>query len=152
MRGSHPLILVADTESGHARFGNPLTPLIQNWGYTMLFGSAFIICGVQLAAFHLLAHVFGETIGFTDGRLWNWVRQRRVLEPCLAAGCALALAGTAGSVWSLFVWAQTGPAVIETRLSIAIPSVTLLAVGVQTMFSGFLLALIVMQGRVVTPA
>ena len=120
--------------------------------YTMLFGSAFIICGVQLAAFHLLAHVFGDTIGFTDGRLWKRVRQRRVLEPCLATGCALALAGTAGGVWSLFVWAQTGPAVIETRLSIAIPSVAMLVVGVQTMFSGFLLALIATQGRVITPA
>ncbi len=114
--------------------------------YTMLFGSTFIISGVQLAAFHLLAHVFGDTIGFTDGRLWNWVRQRRVLEPCLAAGCALALAGTAGGVWSLFVWAQTGPAAIETRLTIAIPSVAMLVAGVQTMFSGFLLALIATQG------
>ena len=115
--------------------------------YTMLFGSAFIICGVQLAAFHLLAHVFGDIIGFTDGRLRNWVRQRRVLEPCLAAGCALALAGTAGGVWSLFVWAQTGPAAIETRLTIAIPSVAMLVVGVQMMFSGFLLAFIATQGR-----
>ncbi len=114
--------------------------------YTMLFGSAFIVCGVQLVAFHLLAHMFSDTIGFTDGRLWNWVRRRRILEPCLAAGLALALAGAAGGAWSLFVWAQTGPAEVEARLAVAIPSVALLAVGVQTMFFGFLLALIATQG------
>ena len=50
-------------------------------------------------------------------------------------------------VWSLFVWAQTGPAAIETRLTVAIPSVAMLVVGVQTMFSGFLLAFIATQGR-----
>ena len=111
--------------------------------YTMLFGSAFIICGVQLAAFHLLAHVFGDAIGFTDGRLRNWVWSRHVLE----TGLTLALTGAAGSVWSLFVWAQIGAAAIETSLIIAIPSVALLVVGVQTMFSGFLLALIATQGR-----
>ncbi len=109
--------------------------------YTMLFGSAFTICGFQLAAFHLLADAFGDAIGLTEGRLRNWVQQCRILEPCLAVGLALT-----GSV-SLFVWVQTGAVAIETRLSIAIPSVALLVVGVQVMFFGFLLALISTQGR-----
>ncbi len=64
----------------------------------------------------------------------------------LAAIGALALAGAAGGVWSLFVWVQTGPAAIETRLTVTIPSVAMLVVGLQTMFSGFLLALLATQG------
>ena len=125
-------------------------PLLHPGGfgvYTMLFGAAFAVSGVQLLGFHLLACVFGETIGFTDGQLRNRMQKHHVLESSLAAGFALALAGAAGSVWSLFVWAQTGAAEIEMRLSVAIPSVALLIVGIKTVFFGLLLALIATQGR-----
>ena len=113
--------------------------------YTMLFGVAFVICGAQLSGFHLMANIFCEAVGFTEGRLRFHVQKYRVLESSLIAGFALAMAGVAGCVWSLSVWAQTGVAEMETRLSIAIPSVTLLILGVQAMFFGFLLTLIAMQ-------
>ncbi len=126
------------------------TPLLYLGGfgiYTMLFGSAFVICGVQSAAFHLLAHIFCETIGLAEVRMRDRFQNHRILETCLVSGFALALVGVAGSVWSLFVWAQTGASAIEMRPSVAIPSVALLVIGVQTMFSGFLPALIATQGR-----
>ena len=113
--------------------------------YTMLFGAAFVICGAQLVGFALLAHVFYETVGLSSGGLAARVQQYRILENGLMAGFTLALAGVAGSVWSLFVWA--GGVDVETRLRIAIPSVTLLILGVQVMFAGFLLALLATQGQ-----
>lgn len=113
--------------------------------YTMLFGAAFIICGAQLIGFALLAGVFYETVGLSAGGLAAGVRRYRVLEKGLAVGFTLAAAGTAGSVWSLLVWA--GGVDLETRLRIAIPATTLLIVGVQVMFAGFLLSLLATQGQ-----
>ncbi len=113
--------------------------------YTMLFGAAFVICGAQLSGFHLLANIFCEVIGLAESRLQSRVQRYNLLESGLVFGFVLALSGVAGCVWSLSIWAQTGPVEIESRLSIAIPSVTLLILGVQVMFFGFLMTLLATQ-------
>ena len=61
-------------------------------------------------------------------------------------GAAMVALGTAGGVWSLFIWAQTGGPDLETRLRVAIPSVTLIICGLQMVFSAFLFALLKTQG------
>lgn len=110
--------------------------------YTMLFGSAFMVSGAQLTGFALLAHVVNEGVGLSAGNLRGRLRDGNFLEVSLLAGLALALAGAAGGVWSLFVLAETGPVDIQARLRVAIPSVTAMVLGVQIMFSGFLFALL----------
>ena len=110
--------------------------------YTMLFGSAFMVSGAQLAGFALLARVVSEGVGLSAGNLRGRLRDGNFLELSLLAGLALALAGAAGGVWSLLVLAETGPVDVQARLRIAIPSVTALVLGVQVMFSGFLFALL----------
>ena len=110
--------------------------------YTMLFGSAFMVSGAQLAGFALLARVFSEGVGLSAGNLRGRLRDGNFLEISLLAGLALALAGAAGGVWRLFVLAETGPVDVQARLRVAIPSVTALVLGVQIMFSGFLFALL----------
>lgn len=110
--------------------------------YTMLFGSAFMVSGAQLAGFALLARVFSEGVGLAKGNLRGRLRDGNFLEISLLAGLALALAGAAGGVWSLFVLAETGADDVQARLRIAIPSVTALVLGAQFMFSGFLFALL----------
>ena len=118
----------------------------QYGAYTMLFGSAFIVCGAQLIGFHLLAHAYCEAIGIDDEWIRAGMRKHRILEYILAAGVALALAGAAGSFASLYVWSQTGPGQLETRLGVAIPSITALILGIQIMFFGFLIELLATQG------
>ena len=110
--------------------------------YTMLVGAALMICGAQAVGFHLFARVRCEAIGLVEERLSVLVRERRVLEWILAAGFALALAGAAGSVWSLFAWA--GGVDVEARLRLSIGAVALLVVGAQAMFGAFLLSLLSM--------
>lgn len=110
--------------------------------YTMLFGSAFMVSGAQLGGFALLARVVSEGVGLSAGNLRGRLRDGNFLELSLLAGLALALAGAAGGVWSLFVLAETGPVDVQARLRVAIPSVTALVLGVQIMFSGFLFALL----------
>ena len=115
--------------------------------YTMIFGSAFLVCGVQVVFFSLLANVFCDNVGLGEGRWRTRLSNRPILEGSLALGLCLVLSGLAGSIWSLFIWAQTGGVDPETRLRIAIPSVVLLILGVQCMFSGAFLSLLVTQGR-----
>ena len=53
------------------------------------------------------------------------------------------------------MWGQTGGPDIELRMRVAIPSIALLICGVQLMFAGFFLALLVTQGAMTqepTPA
>ena len=117
--------------------------------YTMLFGAAFVVCGVQLIIFSLLANAFCENIGLSDG-LWARLNPKSgpILEGGVVTGLLLVLVGAAGSVWSLFVWAQTGSPNLELRMRMAIPSVTLLICGVELIFSAFFYGLLVTQGTV----
>ena len=117
--------------------------------YTMLFGSGFWLCGMQLVTFALVANLFAERIGLSDGNWTSRLLRYRVLEKILVIGFILALLGVVGSVWSLFVWAQAdGDDVvdIETRLRILLPSITLLISAVQLIFSGFLTTSIALHG------
>ena len=120
--------------------------------YTMLFGAAAFVCGAQLVFFALSASVFFENIGFTTGRWLARLQRVSVLEICLLLGIVLVLAGLAGSVWSLIIWTRTGEFALEQRLRVAIPSLTLLILGVQVMFNGAFLALLQMRGAVRSPA
>lgn len=130
------LIPIANPVEAGGRFGS----------YTMLFGSAFAVCGVQMVFFSFLANAFCENIGLTDGRWTERLQSGRFIEGGIATGLAMVLLGAVGSIWSLFVWAQTGDPAVELRMRVAIPSITLSIWGMQSIFSSFFLALLVTQG------
>ena len=130
------LIPIANPVEAGGRFGS----------YTMLFGSAFAVCGIQMVFFSFLANAFCENIGLTDGRWTERLQSGRFIEGGIATGLAMVLLGAAGSIWSLFVWAQTGDPAVELRMRVAIPSITLSIWGMQSIFSSFFLALLVTQG------
>ena len=113
--------------------------------YTMLFGSAFVVCGVQLALFSLLASAFCESIGLSAGLWMARLKSSLVLEAALTTGFVMTLLGAVGSIWSLFIWAQTVGPDIDTRIRVAIPSLTLSICGVHLIFSAFFLALLATQ-------
>ena len=146
------LLLLAGALALLAPIANPVEEGGRLGSYTMLFGAAFLVCGVQLIVFALLAGAFCERIGLPDRRGAWLLRAGRALEGGFAWGFALAALGTAGSVWSLFVWGQTGGPDIELRMRVAIPSIALLICGVQLMFAGFFLALLVTQGAMTQSA
>ena len=133
------------------------TPLLHPVGsggmfgiYTMIFGSAFLICGTQIASLAVLASAFCKSIGLVASRprwFFDLHRRHAILKRSFATGFTLMLLGLAGSAWSLFVWEQTAGTDSEKRLLVLIPSVTALIVGVQMMFSISFLALPVLQGN-----
>ncbi len=114
--------------------------------YTMLFGLTFVVCAIQLIVFSLLANAFCENIGLTDGRRTARLESGFVPEGGVAAGLGMAFLGAAGSVWSLFIWAEASGPDVEARMRVAIPSATLLICGMQLVFSSFFFALLVTQG------
>lgn len=111
--------------------------------YAMVFGAGLVVCGTQLIGFALAASVFGDRVGLGDGKWSAWVVRQRVAEKVLGAGLALGALGLVGSAWSVVAWAQAGgdPSLADARLRIAIPSVMLFVLAVQSFFSGFLLTL-----------
>ena len=111
--------------------------------HSAMFGAGFFICGAQIASFTLHARVLAESFGLSEGALGTWAQRHHVLEYGVAIGFLLAVAGLAGSVWSLWGWAEGIDT--EGRLRIAIPSVVVLMLGVQMTFSAFLLRLLVVQ-------
>ena len=74
--------------------------------YTMLFGTAGLVCGAQSLVFALTARIFTDSIGLTDGRWGAWMSNRGVLEKLLVAGFLVVLAALAAIVGSLVVWAR----------------------------------------------
>ena len=115
--------------------------------YTILFGSAFMVCGLQLVILALLARVFYENIGLSKRR-WSARLQSDVgLNGALATGLFMVLLGAAGSIWSLLLFAQGDGPGLGVRMRVAIPSITLLIGGVQIIFSQFMFALLTTQGN-----
>lgn len=135
------LIPITNPVEAGGRFGS----------YTMLFGSAFAVCAFQMIFFSFLANAFCENIGLTDGSWMERLQSGRFIEGGIAIGLAMVLFGAAGSIWSLFVWSQTGGPDVELRMRVAIPSVTLSIWGMQTIFSSFFLALLGTQGSMRGP-
>lgn len=107
--------------------------------YAMLFGSGMMVCGLQLVWFALFAQ---SLRGEEEGSKWaTWLVRHATPDRLLASGLGAGLLGLLGSAWSVWLWAQAdGDATLaEGRLRVAIPSVMLLVLAVQFVFSGFLL-------------
>jgi glycosyltransferase involved in cell wall biosynthesis len=113
--------------------------------HTLLFAGAAILIGGQLMSFGLLASVFGvrEKYWFADGRIERLRRFLSVDTGCIVGGLMI-LAGVAGAVFALMRWAGAGygDMQVESLMRITIPSVLLGAIGLQLIFTTFLMELL----------
>lgn len=115
--------------------------------YTMLFGLVFAVCGVQLLFLLLMANALCENIGLMAERKTALLQNTRMTHLGIAAGSALVLLGSLGSIWSLFILAEAvDPIDVEVRMRIAIPSATFIILGCQTVFCLFFLGLLSTHG------
>jgi glycosyltransferase involved in cell wall biosynthesis len=113
--------------------------------HTMLYAAGATVLGVQLVLFSLVA----RTIGVLKNLLPmtpSLARFLRVftLERGIVLGLSLALAGFALAAYSVAGWAHARLAALDpvTMMRVAIPSVTLMLTGAETVFASFLLGLI----------
>ena len=113
--------------------------------HTMLYASTSIILGLQTVAFALFSKVFAINAGLLpeDARITSFLRMVN-LERGLILGGLLSLSGTAGSIYAFAIWGSTsfGPLIPSLTMRLAIPSVTLLATGLQIIFASFFLSIL----------
>ncbi|HYN08017.1 MAG TPA: glycosyltransferase family 2 protein [Vicinamibacterales bacterium] len=116
--------------------------------HTLMYGGAMILVGAQAVFFAVIAKVFAITEGLVPEppEAQRWFRAI-TLEHGLVVGGVFGVAGVIGSLAAVIPWAQTGfgPYEPQTAMRIIVPSVVMLALSAQTIFSSFLLSLLGMK-------
>lgn len=124
---------------GLAWWGAKIGPLELD-AHTLLYSSAFVLCGYQAVLYSILAKTFAINEGLIPPARW-FDRFYRVftLERGLALGALAILLGLAGAGWALWTWAQTdfGHLSYARMMRVAIPSTLFMVLGFQTVFSSF---------------
>lgn len=111
----------------------------------LLYFAIAAIVGVQISFFGLFAMALSRKIELRIARGFpEKLLKLASLEAAIAAGLGLVAAGLTGALYAIFQWGHSsfGPLVPSDMMRITIPSVTMLAIGTQVVFGGFLLGFI----------
>jgi glycosyltransferase involved in cell wall biosynthesis len=109
--------------------------------HTMIGGALMVVLGVQVLALGLCAHAYGTYFMGEKDPWFDRMRARFRLEHGLLLGGAIALVGLVIGVRIVSVWIDHGlGALSEERW--AVVSAALIIVGVQVLFSSFLLSIL----------
>lgn len=112
---------------------------------TLLFAALAVLLGSQLVGFGILARLYGVASGLWPGSAS--VERFRVMfsveRGCLA-GAGLFALGLGGTIAALVQWSETGFGAMEpaSLMRVAIPSMVGMVLGLQTVFTSFLIGLI----------
>jgi hypothetical protein len=112
----------------------------------MLFGSLFMIAGMQAISFAFFAKRIADfhlKINRTHS-LFSRMLKNISLENGLVVGLMLLIIGGAGSCYTFMVWLHQsfGPLIPTQVMRILIPSITFLILGIQLIFSSFFMSLL----------
>jgi hypothetical protein len=113
--------------------------------HTLVVATGAILVGTQTVASFLLAKRFATNEGLLpETRGSRALREAVSLERAVAVGAACTVAGLLGLAWAVVLWgrASFGELDYAWMMRLVVPSVTVLAVGVQTVFTGFLLGIL----------
>ena len=112
---------------------------------TLVFTAGAIVCGFQAIVFYLFAKTYAirQNLLPVDS-LVTRLRQVLRLEVALLVGAAAVLVGIALAVLAVGSWGARAFGHLDPQqsLRIVVPSVTLMILGLQIMFSSFLLSLL----------
>lgn len=118
--------------------------------HTLLYAAMLLPMGFQLVSFAVFSKVFAIQEGLVPPdprleRLFRWV----TLEVGLACGALLTLVGLAGSIAAVGEWGRAGFGGLDPsqKMRLVIPSATALILGLQTVFSSFLLSVLGLRIR-----
>lgn len=117
---------------------------------SLLICASFVLIGFQVLFFGLFARVYAVEQGLLpkDTNLSVWTHDATA-EWGTIIGVCLLLAGLALLVWQTLLWKEAGYGGLSysDSLRLVIPGVTLAALGIQSIFSGFMLAILNMKKR-----
>lgn len=115
---------------------------------TMLFFSVAAVVGCQAVWFSAIAKVYAINQGLhpPDARTEKWL-ERLSLERTLLVGFALTLTGVILMIFEIINWASVnfGELDVFSVIRVGILAATLLSIGMQTIFSSFLLSLVAVR-------
>ena len=118
--------------------------------HTMLYGAAFVLLGFQAVAFATFTKIFAIAKGLfpPDPALDRVFRHVR-LETGLLIGSALIACGLGGSLYAVHFWRTQHFGMLDysRTMRLVIPSILLLVLGLQTVFSSFFLSVLGMRRR-----
>ena len=145
---AQPSLHTARRADGHARRLTSLTVLAhlevlqRRWDlHTLIGGSLLLIVGVQLVSLGLCAHAYATYFMGERDAWFDRARERLRLEHGLMLGGAIALVGLAMIAVIVFDWIARGFGSLSQE-NIAIAAATLLVIGIQIIFTSFLLSIL----------
>ena len=120
----------------------PLPVLARQWDlHTLIGGSLLLIVGAQLVSLGLCAHAYATYFMGERDAWFDWARERLRLEHGLMLGSSVALVGLAILVVLVLDWIGRGFGSLSQE-RVAIFAATLLVLGIQIVFSSFLLSIL----------
>lgn len=118
--------------------------------HTLLFAGVAVVTGAQLVLFATLAKLFAAHAGLLppDPRLPH-IGRHLTLERGLIASAAVLALGLALALAAVHTWkaAGFGPLAIGPTMRLSVPAGTLIVLGLQGIFSSFLLSLLAIPRR-----
>lgn len=117
---------------------------------TLAAASMILLVGLQLISLALYVKTFAISQGFLpQDRLFERVIQFASLERILVSGALLAVAGMVLFVHAFVLWrdAGFGPLGYSENMRRLLPAATLVMVGVQIIFSGFVMSVLGLQTK-----
>lgn len=114
--------------------------------HTMIVGSLLTVVGTQVISLGLCAHAFGTYYMNEKDPWFDRMRDRFRLEHGLALGAVIMLLGVAAAAGVVVVWANDDFGQLDAA-SPALGAATLMIIGLQTLFSSFLISVIGLRRR-----
>jgi hypothetical protein len=112
---------------------------------TQIVGAMCVLLGFQIFSFGLFANSFAVSQGFLPGgsALDRFV-ELISLESLVVLGLTIGIVGVGVLVWALLLWEATGFGALNPMFvpRIVIPAITMITLGTQIVFSGFMLGLL----------
>ncbi|MGO9760189.1 MAG: glycosyltransferase family 2 protein, partial [Solirubrobacteraceae bacterium] len=116
--------------------------LARQWDlHTLIGGSLLLIVGAQLVGLGLCAHTYATYFMGERDAWFDQARARLRLEHGLMLGSAIALLGLAMTAMIVFNWIAHGFGSLSQE-RVAISATTLLVLGIQIVFTSFLLSIL----------
>lgn len=115
---------------------------------TLLYFAVFIILGFNIISMFLIVKLYAYNHDFLPKKSINW-NDRLKEDLFIFAGIVLLIAGIAFSISAVSVWriGGFGPLIPEQIMRITIPAVTMIAIGIQSTFAGFLMSIVKVKAR-----
>jgi len=119
--------------------------------HSLLYASLLVILGLQTLSFAIFSKVYAIAIGLLprDQRIDSFL-EYFTLERGLIAGCICILAGIIGTIFAFGIWekASFGELNPQQTMRLAIPSITMVVLGIHLLFSSFFVSILTIKHKI----